>query len=59
MIQYYSVIINTPQKSPVCKTRKAIAETILKQLEQITKGHIASNASNIVLNLKWLYSLAP
>ena len=28
-----------------------------KYLEYITKGHIRSNVYNIILNLKWLYSL--
>ena len=42
MTHYYGVKhINIPQKSLVCKGRKATVETILKQLEYITKGHIA------------------
>ena len=32
--------INIPQKSLVCETRKATVETISKQLEYITEGHI-------------------
>ena len=36
--------------SPVRETRKATVETISKQLEYVTKGHIHSNASNIALN---------
>ena len=42
----------------VCETGKATAETILKQLEYITKRHIAMH-NNIILNLKQLYSLVP
>ena len=59
MIQYYITVLNLnmPQKSLVCKTRKATVETISKQLEYITKGHIA--VQTIVLNLKRLYSLVP
>ena len=38
MIQYYSINTNIPL---VCKTRKATVEIILKQLEYITKDHIA------------------
>ena len=49
---------NIPQKSLVCDTRKATVETILKQLEYITKDHIAVQ-NKIVLNLKWLYYLVP
>ena len=30
-----------PQMNPVHKTRKATLETISKQLEYVTKGHIA------------------
>ena len=39
MIQYYSVT----QKH--CLTRKATVETILKQLEYVTKGLIAMQAT--------------
>ena len=39
------------------ETRKAIVEITSKQLEYITKSHIA--IYNIVLNLKRLYSLVP
>ena len=61
MVQYYSIKHKTyvPQLSPVCETRKVTAETISKCLGYVTKGHIRSNANNIVLNLKQLYSLAP
>ena len=46
MIQYYSVNINIPQKSLVCKTRKATcSRTVLKQLEYVTKGHIATQTT--------------
>ena len=41
MIQYYSVKINITQMSLVCESRKAIVETISKQLEYVIKGHIA------------------
>ena len=51
--------INIPQKSLVCETIKAKVETISKQLEYVTKGHICSNTNNVVLNLKQLYSLVP
>ena len=40
---------------PVCETRKATVETILKQLQYVTKHHIAAQTI-IVLNFKWLYS---
>ena len=42
MILYYNVKHKIPQKSPVCESRKATVETISKQLECITKGHIAT-----------------
>ena len=46
MIQCITVLnINIPQKSLVCKTRKATAETVLKQLEYVTKGHIATQTT--------------
>ena len=43
MIQYYSVKCKhtVSQMSQVCKTRKATVETILNQLEYVTKSHIA------------------
>ena len=50
MMQYYTHLL---QISLVRKTRKAIVETISKQLEYVTKGH----TNNVVLNLKQLYSL--
>ena len=39
MIQYYNVQINIPQMSLVSES--SIVETISKQLEYVTKGHIA------------------
>ena len=39
MIEYYSVKINVPQMSLVLKS--TTVETISKQLEYVTKGHIA------------------
>ena len=33
---------NIPQMNLVCKTRKPTVATILKQLEYVTKGHIAT-----------------
>ena len=58
MVQCYSVN-HKLQLSRVRKTREATLEIIWKQLEYIAKGHIYSNANNIVLNLKRLTSLAP
>ena len=55
MIQYYSVKINVPQMSLVRESTRV--ETILKQLEYVTKGHIATQT--IVLSLKQFYSLVP
>ena len=55
MIQYYSVKINVPQMSLVHESTPV--ETILKQLEYVTKGHIATQT--ILLNLKQFYSLVP
>ena len=40
MIQYYSVKINVRQMSLICES--TTVETILKQLEYVTKGHIAT-----------------
>ena len=51
-------MLNIPKISLVCKTGKATVETISKQLEYITKGHMAVQI-NIVLNLIHLYSLVP
>ena len=58
MVQYYNIqIVNTniSKISLVRKSRKAIVETISKQLEYVTKGHIATQII-LFLNLKWLYS---
>ena len=43
-VMIYSITVlnrNLPQISPVHKSRKVTVEIILKQLEYITKGHIA------------------
>ena len=56
---YYSVKRNLLQMGLVCKTIKATVETISKQLHRIRYYRPHSNANNIVLNLKWLCSLAP
>ena len=44
MIKYYSVKINVPQMSLVCELESTTVETISKQLEYMTKGHIAMQA---------------
>ena len=46
---------NIPQMSLVLKTRKATVETILKQLEYVTKG--TWQHKQYCFNLKRLYSL--
>ena len=51
MIQCYSVKINIPQRSLVCKSRKVIVETISKQLEYVTKGHIAMQTILILFQI--------
>ena len=45
--------------SLVRKTKKVTVETIPKQLEYVTKGHIATYTILFFLNLKWLYFLVP
>ena len=42
MILQYSVNTNVPQMRLACETRKVTVEAILKQLEYVTKGHIAT-----------------
>ena len=50
MIQYYSITRKIPEISPVRESRKVRVETILKQLEYVTKG-------NVYLILIWLVLL--
>ena len=40
----------------MCRNSTVETITILKQLEYVTKGHVAINTNNI---LKWFYSLVP
>ena len=49
---------NLPKINLVHKTRKATVETILKQVEYVTKGHKATYTT-LFLNLKQLYLLLP
>ena len=57
MIQYYSV--NIPQIGLVCDTRKVTVETILKQLECVTKGHIATQTAKTFVIFYSIMNLSP
>ena len=43
----------------VLESRKSTVETILKQLEYVTKGHAAMQTILLFKNLNRLYSLVP
>ena len=43
MIQYYTILnINVPQMNLVLTSRNSTVEAISKQLEYVTKGHVAT-----------------
>ena len=50
-VLHANISIISPQKG------HSHSNSYLKQLEYVTKGHIASIANNIVLNLEQLYYL--